>query len=160
MDEGFKLNPYDECIANKMIDGKQCTIVWHVDDLQVSHVSAEVTKSIVDLLQAKCGSTEAPVMVTRGKIHDYLGMMLDYSEDGKVAICMDSYVNELLKEVPDDMYGVMATPAADHIYEVDVDAVPLNKETADIFHTLTAKLLFLSKRAHPDIQQVVSFLTT
>ena len=25
-DMGFKLNPYDECVANKIIDGKQCTI--------------------------------------------------------------------------------------------------------------------------------------
>ena len=25
-DMGFELNPYDECVANKTIDGKQCTI--------------------------------------------------------------------------------------------------------------------------------------
>ena len=24
--DGFKLNKYDPCVANKMIDGKQCTI--------------------------------------------------------------------------------------------------------------------------------------
>jgi hypothetical protein len=29
---GFEINPYDFCVANKMINGKQCTIVWHVDD--------------------------------------------------------------------------------------------------------------------------------
>jgi hypothetical protein len=29
---GFKINPYDFFIANKMINGKQCTIVWHADD--------------------------------------------------------------------------------------------------------------------------------
>ena len=27
MDMGFTLNPYDKCVANKMINGKQCTIV-------------------------------------------------------------------------------------------------------------------------------------
>ena len=25
---GFTLNPYDPCVANCMIDGKQCTVVW------------------------------------------------------------------------------------------------------------------------------------
>jgi hypothetical protein len=25
---GFELNPYDSCVANKIIDGKQCTILW------------------------------------------------------------------------------------------------------------------------------------
>ena len=29
---GFKLNPYDPCVANKVINGTQCTILWHVDD--------------------------------------------------------------------------------------------------------------------------------
>jgi hypothetical protein len=29
---GFELNLYDACVANKVIDRKQCTIVWYVDD--------------------------------------------------------------------------------------------------------------------------------
>ena len=31
-DVGFNLNPYDKCVANKTINGKQCTIAWYVDD--------------------------------------------------------------------------------------------------------------------------------
>jgi hypothetical protein len=26
---GFEIKPYDWCVANKIIDGKQCTIIWH-----------------------------------------------------------------------------------------------------------------------------------
>ena len=36
-DQGFEVNPYDFCVANKMTDGSQFTIVWHVDDLKLSH---------------------------------------------------------------------------------------------------------------------------
>jgi hypothetical protein len=36
---GFTINPYDWCVANKMIDGTQCTVLWHVDDMKISHVS-------------------------------------------------------------------------------------------------------------------------
>ena len=36
-DKEFEVNPYDPCVANKMIDGSQFTIVWHVDDLKLSH---------------------------------------------------------------------------------------------------------------------------
>ncbi len=33
-DYGFKINPYDPCVTNKMTtSGKQMTLVWHVDDL-------------------------------------------------------------------------------------------------------------------------------
>jgi hypothetical protein len=158
---GFELNPYDECVANKVIDGKQCTIVWHVDDLKISHEDPNVTNSIVDLLQQKYGSDEAPVTVTHGKCHDYLGMTLDYSTKGKVIINMDKYVEELLNDVSDELgIGVAATPAAAYLYEVNQEASKLEKEQADRFHTMTAKLLFLSKRARPDLQQAVGFLTT
>ena len=34
---GFVINPYDMCVASKTINGKQCTIVWYVDDLKVSY---------------------------------------------------------------------------------------------------------------------------
>ena len=33
----FLINPYDLCVANSMINGKQMTVTWHVDDLKVSH---------------------------------------------------------------------------------------------------------------------------
>ena len=33
-DQGFKVNPYDWWVVNKDINGKQCTIGWHVDDLK------------------------------------------------------------------------------------------------------------------------------
>jgi len=35
---GFKLHHYDKCEENKMINGKQCTIIGHIDDLKVLHI--------------------------------------------------------------------------------------------------------------------------
>jgi hypothetical protein len=38
-DFGFVVNPYDPCVANKDVgDGKQMTVIWHVDDLMASCV--------------------------------------------------------------------------------------------------------------------------
>ena len=39
---GFELNPYDPCVANKTINGKQLTLVCQVNDIKASHVEAEV----------------------------------------------------------------------------------------------------------------------
>ena len=36
-DMGFEINSYDKCIANKMINGNQCTIGWYVDNNKISH---------------------------------------------------------------------------------------------------------------------------
>ena len=39
---GFKVNPYDSCVANRTFNGKQHTVTWHVDDLKSSHVDPKV----------------------------------------------------------------------------------------------------------------------
>jgi hypothetical protein len=38
---GFEVNPYDPCISNKMINGNQMMVRWHVDNLMISHSSNE-----------------------------------------------------------------------------------------------------------------------
>ena len=65
---GFEANPYDPCVVNKMIDGKQCTILWHVDDLKISHEDANVVTSIIELLDGAYGSEKRPLTVMRRKI--------------------------------------------------------------------------------------------
>ncbi len=44
---GFDINPYDPCVANKMVNGTQMMIRWHVDDLMMSHVSCDEIMKIV-----------------------------------------------------------------------------------------------------------------
>ena len=44
---GFKVNPYDPCVPNRIVCGTQQSIVWHVDDLKLSHlIPRENTKII------------------------------------------------------------------------------------------------------------------
>ncbi len=43
---GFKVNPYNPCIANQMVNGKQHTVTWHVDDLKSSHVDSKVNNEL------------------------------------------------------------------------------------------------------------------
>ena len=157
---GFVPNPYDPCVMNKTINGKQCTILWHVDDLKISHVDPEVVTKILSIINDKYGK-EAPITTTRGKQHDYLGMLIDFSGDREVKFTMTDYIFEMLEEMPDSLgRGEAATPAAEHLFEVSDRSAKLNANDAKVFHQLTAKLLFLSKRARPDIQLPVAFLCT
>ena len=54
-DLGFILNPYDLCVANSTIEGKQCTIVWYVDDNKISHVDPKVIDRIIKRLKRNLG---------------------------------------------------------------------------------------------------------
>ena len=93
---GFKINLYDWCVANNMINGKQCTIGWHVDNLKISHIDLEVVDDILNKLDKRYGK-EAPMVTTRGKIHDYLGMTLNYNIGGKVQITMFEYIAKIIE---------------------------------------------------------------
>ena len=156
---GFELNPYDPCVANKMINGNQCTILWHVDDLKISHVDpVEVTK-IINMMSSVFGK-EAPLTVRRGKSHDYLGMNLDYTETGILKIEMTGYIENILKEMPAEMAGEAPTPAANHLFDVNPDQEKLSENQQEFFHHVVAQLLFLCKRARPDIQTAISYLCT
>jgi hypothetical protein len=45
--QGFEINPYDPCMADKIIKGEQFTMTWHFDNIKMSHKdSNEVTKVI------------------------------------------------------------------------------------------------------------------
>ncbi len=73
---------------------------------------------------------------------------------------MTDYVESVLKEAPTDMNGESTTPATKHLFEINDKPVALDKETADLFHSMTVKLQFLAKQGRHDIQGAIAFLTT
>ena len=161
----FKKNPYDPCVVNKTVDGSQCTILWHVDDLRISHVDERVVSDVIEALSGEYGDI-MPLTVSRGKVHDYLGMVFDYTTDGDVLVQMYQYIEELIRNAP-ERYKVgvgSATPAPSHLYEVrDQQGGGVNKLTEKMreeYHSLTAQCLFLAKRARPDLQTAVAFHCT
>ena len=48
-DEVVIINPHARCVANKVINGKQCTIVWHAGDNRASHVDPIVVTEVTCL---------------------------------------------------------------------------------------------------------------
>lgn len=158
--KGFNSNPYDSCVMNKIVNGKQCTILWHVDDIKISHVEEQVLDHVYERLNKRYGK-HTPLSITCGKTHDYLGMTLDYCLDGKLIIRMESYIQSLLEYLPGGFEGIASTPAADYLFTVDDSAERLlDTEYGELFHSTTAKLLFLGKRGRPDIQTAVALLCT
>jgi hypothetical protein len=88
-------------------------------------------------------------------------MTIDHGTEDKVIIQMDDCVENMLEEAPDDMSGVAATPAtpaAARLFKVDDTAEDLSQEGSELFHSITAKPLFLCKQARPDMQTLTAFL--
>ena len=95
LDWVFKLNPYDKCVTNKKINSKQCTIIWHVDDLKISHVKKKVVDEIITYLSNKFGSV-GPLTATSSKVLEYLVMTMAYTSKGNVKISMYKCLDKML----------------------------------------------------------------
>ena len=90
---------------------------------------------------------------SRGKIHNYLGMWLDYSILEKVRISMEEYLRVVLNDFPEEIPETPETPAALNLFNVrDKNEQDLIDETRDqAFHHAVAQLLFAGIRCRKDV---------
>ncbi len=66
--QGCKINPYNGCVANKVVKGKQVMICFHINGCKISHQSSAVIDNTIPWLITKCesifedglGSNESP----------------------------------------------------------------------------------------------------
>jgi hypothetical protein len=153
---GFKLNPYDPCIANKMVNGKQLTIAWYVDDNKISHVDPK----IVDWLIAEIEKRHDKMTVCCGKKHTFIGMDIEFLDDGRLKILMKDYISEAIEDFGEDVTRKAASPAAKGLSEVNSQSKRLSQDKSDKFHSIVAKLLYVCIRSRLDTSLAVAFLTT
>jgi len=156
---GFKINLYNHCVPNKIINGKQCTILWHVDDLKISHIDKNVVEDILKSQEKKFGQ-EGPFVTTSGKVLEYLGMTLDYSKKGKVQLSIFNYIKKIIEEAPEDMTGRKKTPMSGHLFTINENCEKLPEKTVQCGHHMVAKLLYLCWHTRQDIQMAMAFLCT
>ena len=100
--------------------------------------------------------------VTRGTKFDYLGMTIEV-KDKKVEINMKDQIVEAIdwyKSNSKDELMSPNTPAAKHLFISNDNAEPLVDRQKQVFHSIVAKLLYVGKRARPNIEPTIAFLCT
>jgi hypothetical protein len=92
--------------------------------------------------------------------HVFLGMQIKYTGEGTAVITMKEYLKEALVESGMNITRSAATPALRDLFEVDERSPALQKNEAESFHSITAKLLYVSTRARVDLLLAIAFLCT
>ncbi len=80
-------------MANKLVDGKQMTVRWHIDDLMISHVSQCKILKFVKCIKDIYGDNLAKNV---GMTHNYLGTTFDYAFKGEVQINTCKYLSKVI----------------------------------------------------------------
>lgn len=126
--DGFELNLYNACIANKMEDGKQCTIAWYVDNNKILHVDMNVVTSVINKIEERFGK----MTVTRGKEHVFLGMNIKCCNNGTTEIRMKDYLEEALNKFGEEISKTAVTLTTRILFEVTKTSKLITKDKNEI----------------------------
>ena len=157
---GYELNPYDLCVANKMVNDKQLTVAYYVDDLFASHVEMDALKDLKDQLEVQFGTMDTVF----GDRQTYLGIDLYFNRKDKTCeMTMKSHLKDAINTFSEygNLNGKVPTSAAKRelfLHDTLSKQVPDDKQKG--FRTVVAKLLFVGKRTRVDILTSLSYLTT
>ena len=156
----YKMNPYDPCVWNKIVLGTQLTLIFHADDALMSHALLSVVTEHMKLLDEGHGEND-PLTVTRGKIHEHLGMTLDFRTKGSVAFAQYDATKKYWCSLPTELRGeYKSVPVPENLFKVDEDLPRIDAKLKNDYHTATAKCLHFSQRSRTDIQLATGFHCT
>ena len=94
-----------------------------------------------------------------GKRHDFLGMNIEI-KDRQVHINMQEQVQVAIEWGHSQGGCKPPNPATSQLFSTDLESEVLSDDDSDLFHSIVQKLLYICKRARPDIEPVVSYLCT
>ena len=91
----------------------------------------------------------------------YLGMVISREADNKITVNIGGYTQNIVEDY-ELLYKVkeVTTPATLDLFQLVEGDECLNERDSKIFHTFVARLLYLCKRARPDVQLAELFLCT
>ena len=151
--QGYETCPTDPCVMRKVEDGTIYLSLIYVDDILVLADEKETERLRQAFIQEYQWIT-----MEYGSVHSYLGMQIIF-QDGHVRIDMTHFVDKLLQPYEDqDLLKEYACPETKDLFHVDEKAMKLTELERKLFHTTTAKLLYLTKQARPDVLTPVGFL--
>ena len=154
---GYKVSAYDDCVFN-LLDSNGfiiSTIVVHVDDGFVTGSSEKILDEFFEKLSAELGE----LTIKRGRIHDYLGMMLDFSQPSVVHITIQKMIRDILSEWKIDS-KIRSSPAKSQLFEINEESPRLDDISSQKLHRGIAQLLYLGTHVRPDILCSIIFLTS
>ncbi len=150
---GFTQTTADECVFFKSTAEKSIYILLYVDDFLIATKDTTLLDELISSLQNKYNE----ITVHTGTVHQYLGMQLDSSNQGKVRISMIEYIRKILQE--NHITQSKRTPYDNNLFvEEDLPLLPPEKQST--IHTTVAQLLYLSTRSRADISLPVNYLCT
>ena len=91
---GFQAQPSGALysIVNVILNGKQCTIAWYVDDSMTSHNDPKVISMVLEEIQQHIGK----MTISKEKQHVFFGIKIAFLDNGTAKLDMSSYLQNAI----------------------------------------------------------------
>jgi hypothetical protein len=155
---GYKVGPTDPCVFVKQVGDRIFILLLYVDDILAIVDKAEAERIRVTLvaLVARFGTVQFEI----GGRLSYLGMEIDI-RDTSTVIDMSFYVKQVVVDAETRfVVTTYESPGVRTSYVVEDDTEKLSEDRRAWFHLVVAKVLYIAKRARPDVLTVVIFPCT
>jgi len=151
MELGYECSETDRCVFRKWVGNRIFILLLYVDD-----ILAQVDKGEAERLRVHLKKRFGEVQFEIGERLSYLGMQINVKDEG-TTVDMSFYIK---KHLEGTTVKGQASPGNHSSFIVDEESQMLSECERKYFHSTTAKLLYLAKRARPDILTLVIFLCT
>jgi hypothetical protein len=148
---GYQRCPVEPCVMKRVVDGKVYQLLIYVDDILIIAEEAEFER-----LRAAFTKQFRWITMEVNDSLSYLGMQIALGK-GYVELDTIFYIDKALQNYKDIVE--QPAPGTKELFEIGQSAL-LDDDARKQFHMTVARLLYLSKRARPDIVTVVAFLCT
>ena len=162
--QGYEPNALDPCVFNSTRTYGQVTVAVYVDDLLITGNDPIAMESLIDALRDRYKDLK----IVRGKIHNYLGMVLNFTRPTYVTVSQEGMTLDIIRGKPLDAVTPHTpgakktpskTPAPAYLFDTSQDTPFLPTSGKAVFHRTAAQILFLGTHSRPDIILANSFHT-
>ena len=101
------------------------------------------------------------VVATCGKVHEYIGMVLDFRKKGSMIVDISTYTSKMVDNFKEkyELYGMLKAITKENLFGPS-EGKRLDARMVADFHMYVAKGLFSGQRGRPDAKMVVLAMTT
>ena len=138
------------------MDKTSTDVILHIDDGKGTTDTPERARNLLIALKQQF----KVLKVTQGNKNNYLSMIFNYNREKRtVEITMPIYAKKITESYETPERGNPLTPHTSTLFKVQ-EAVKLNREEQEKFHSTVMRIMFYALRVRPDILYTVNFLST
>ena len=94
---------------------KTITVIWYVENRKACY---EDELKLMKLVMFLGGKYRDKITVSRGIVHDYLGLDMNFSSEGVMRLSMIKHLEKIFADFPEDIDRPSFSPTSEHPFRI------------------------------------------